>query len=317
MQNKLDMPIFIMSLDVELAWGFILESQNQILKMLMNNTSEAKETIGRLLKIMSIYNIPATWAIVGHLLLDLGEGVRIHQPQMPQYKAGWINWEEYKLVDNNPAYHYKESIEKILATKQTHEIGLHSFFHLPFSRCSSQVAESDIELGINTLLKWKITPKSFIFPGNQIGHLDILRSHGLRIFRGEDVTPYKINSNFVIRTLSAAMAKVIAQPVYPQKGNDIWEIPGSVYFCDPQTPFTLVPRARLGLKRAMLTSRVFHIWMHPWNLLIYKSLEKDLASFLETVANAREKGNLKVMTMGEFADHLDFEKNLSYRGEIE
>ncbi len=305
MQAKVKTPVFIISFDVELAWGFILHRQHTILRMLQNDPLKARGTIDRLLRLLAMYNIPATWAIVGHLLLDSEQGIQSNFQDAPQFKDGWIDWDTYMSIYHQPLYRFEELVEKIITTAQKHEIGLHSFFHLPFSKCSREIAEFEIEHGIKTLEQWGISPKSFVFPGNQIGHLESLKSHGFQIYRGKDATRYDISQNYPMRKFTGVIDKIIAPPVSPYWNNGIWEIPGSILFYDSQMPFTLLPRTSLGLKRTIRTNGVFHIWLHPWNLLLYDSLEQDLASLLKIVAEYRDKGSLQTWTMGQLAECLN------------
>jgi hypothetical protein len=72
-------------------------------------------------------------------------------------------------------------------------------------------------------------------------------------------------------------------------------------FCDLQVPFSLLPRARLGLFRAILAKKVFNVFLHPWNLLLYKQLAKDLESFLAFVSSKRDEGKLVAMSLGQLA----------------
>jgi hypothetical protein len=298
-------PVFIISLDVELAWGFILHNESKILNLLQRDVQKTKGTIDRLLKIFGTYNIPATWAVVGHLLLDSEDILRENYRNMPQFKEGWIDWDTYSKISNQTLYRGPELVQKVLSNSASHEIGLHSFFHLPFSKCSHEVAEAEITQGINAAQKMGISLKSFVFPENLIGHLDVLAKYGFQIYRSKDMTRYDNTKNFVNRKFAGAFDKIIAPPVSPSRENGIWSIPGSIYFLDSQAPFSLVPRVKCGLKRAIRTKKVFHIWLHPWNLLLYNTLERDLAKILESVAQEREKNNLQVMTMGEFANYLN------------
>src|SRR5688572_3897098 len=58
---------FILSLDVELAWGmFDHGGAARLRKQLLAE----REAIRRLLELLGRYEIPATFAIVGHLFLD-------------------------------------------------------------------------------------------------------------------------------------------------------------------------------------------------------------------------------------------------------
>lgn len=76
-------------------------------------------------------------------------------------------------------------------------------------------------------------------------------------------------------------------------------------FCDPQIKFSVLLRAKLGLYRAIRSKRVFHVFLHPHNLLMYPSLKDDLDKFLRIVAKKRDEGKIEVMTMGEFSEVLN------------
>ena len=94
---------------------------------------------------------------------------------------------------------------------------------------------------------------------------------------------------------------MIAPPTEPKWMDGIWMIPSSMFFCDSQIKFSVLPRAKLGLYRAMISKKGFHIFLHPHNLLMYPSLKDDLDKFLGVVARKRDEGKIEVMTMGEFA----------------
>ena len=98
---------------------------------------------------------------------------------------------------------------------------------------------------------------------------------------------------------------MIAPPTEPKWMDGIWMIPSSMFFCDAQTRFSVLPQAKLGLYRAMISKKVFHIFLHPHNLLTYPSLKDDLDKFLGVVAKKRDEGKIEVMTMGEFVEILD------------
>lgn len=153
--------------------------------------------------------------------------------------------------------------------------------------------------------EWGIRFKSFVFPRNEIGHVDVLRENGLKIYRGENAGRYDPLRSVFIHKFQGAIDKVIAPPVEPEWEDGIWKIKSSMFFCDPQIKFSVLPRAKLGLYRAIRSKKVFHIFLHPHNLLLYSSLKDDLDKFLAIVAKKRDEGKIEVMTMGEFVEALD------------
>lgn len=294
-------PIFIISLDLELGWGFISNPGHKALRLLRNDAQCGRGVIELLLTLFQRYNIPATWAAVGHLYMEQGEGGKWISRELPQFENGWLNWDFYSQICDSPLYSAPDIITKISASPVTHEISLHSFFHTPFSLCSHAVAKLEVELGMNVARQRGIEPQSFVFPENHVGHLDALKGAGIEIYRGNVPRLYNKAAAPFIRKATGAINKVMPPSVLPLWEEGIWEIPGSMSFDDPLMSFTLLPRAKAGLKRAIRADKVFHVWLHPWSLLVHRGLSDDLESFLAFVSQKRDKGNLQVMTMGDLA----------------
>lgn len=289
---------------MELGWGFILRPMHKVLLLLQRNSEGARGTIDILLSLFERYDIKATWATVGHLVLSPEEDTDFASEQLPQFKEGWLDWDYYRSLRNNPLYWARDIIEKILANPIEHEIGLHGFFHIPFSNCTREVAKAEIEMGIKAVNTLGVQPKSFVFPQNRIGHIDVLKKNGIQIYRGKNLRWWNQDIWPPLHKLDSAVHKLIASPTLPLLKDGIWELPRSVYFCDPQIPFTLPWRAKCGLERAIRARKIVHIWLHPWSLLSYKRLVKDLENFLALVAHKRDEGKIEVMTMGEIASLL-------------
>ncbi|MCK4733219.1 MAG: hypothetical protein KAT65_12250 [Methanophagales archaeon] len=100
---------------------------------------------------------------------------------------------------------------------------------------------------------------------------------------------------------------MIAPPTEPKWKDDVWMIPSSMFFCDPQIKFSVLPRAKIEIYRAIRSKKIFHVFLHPHNLLVYSSLKDDLDRFLAFVAKKRDEGKIEVMTMGEFGEYLNID----------
>ena len=299
-------PIFIISLDVELLWGAVLYPFHKTVNLLRNDKQKGRGCIDTLLNLFEKHNIPVTWAVVGHLFLDHCECEDgIPHKDMPRFKEDWYSADPCTDIQRDPLYYGKDIIEKILSNRIEHEIGYHSFSHIVFSECSREVAEAEIKMSDKLAKEFGITLKSFVFPENKIGHVDVLKENGFKIYRGENGCRRSDPSqNILVRKFNGGINKLIAPPVDPKWMDGICEIPSSMSFCDPQIKFSVLPRAKLGLYRAIRSKKVFHIFLHPHNLLIYSSLKDDLDKFLGVVSEKRGEGEIEVMTMGEFAEHL-------------
>jgi hypothetical protein len=219
---------------------------------------------------------------------------------MPRFKENWYSSDPCTDIKRDPLYYGKDIVEKILSNRIEHEIGYHSFSHVVFSECSREVAEAEIKKGIKLAKEFGITLKSFAFPENKIGHVDILKECGFEIYRGENLGRYDSNKSLLIRKFNGGINKIIAPSAEPKWIDGIWEIPSSMCFYDPQIKFSVLPMAKIGLYRAIRSKKVFHVYLHPHNLLRYSSLKDDLDKFLAVVSKKREEGKIEVMTMGKF-----------------
>jgi hypothetical protein len=65
-------------------------------------------------------------------------------------------------------------------------------------------------------------------------------------------------------------------------------------------PGATLQRAKLGLNEAIRCSAVFHLFLHPWNLLV-KDEFQQLSKFLEYVSNKRDRGEIIVAIMADLA----------------
>jgi hypothetical protein len=87
-------------------------------------------------------------------------------------------------------------------------------------------------------------------------------------------------------------------------------------FGDLLRPFTVVSRAKPGLHAALRHNMIFHLWLHPQDLLLDPGLASKLDTFLALVAQQRESGALEVLTMGELATVLTGELATVLTGEL-
>ena len=303
MTEELNKPIFIISLDTELIWGYAAHPSKEAVSLMKNDSKKVRGCIDILLNLFEKHNILATWAVVGHLFLDHCEKEDgMPHKDMPRFKEDWYSCDPCTDIQRDPLYYGKDIVEKIISSRIEHEIGYHSFSHVPFSECSREVAEAEIKEGIKLAKEFGITFNSFVFPENMIGHIDVLKENGFKIYRGENLGRCDLSQNILIRKINGGIDKLIAPPAEPKWVYGIWEMPTSMHFYDPEIKFSVLPRAKLGLYRAISLKKVFHIYLHPHTLLSHSSLKDDLDKFLAVVAKKRDEGKLEVMTMGEFAE---------------
>jgi hypothetical protein len=205
-------------------------------------------------------------------------------------------------------------VETLLAARVPQEIACHSFSHVIFGdpECSRETAVSEIQACIGAADELGITLRSFVFPRNNVGHLDALKEHGFTCFRGGDATwlPGHATSDRIRRARRIADVVTARRPpvVLPERTQGLINIPGSMMFFPAHGARRHLPtslrarRALKGVEEAARQRRIMHLWLHPTNLA--DKTADMLAAFrtvFADVARRRERGELDVLPMGELA----------------
>ena len=155
--------------------------------------------------------------------------------------------------------------------------------------------------------------RSFAFPRNGVGHLDLLPQFGIRAYRGPAPRWYERREPpTALHRLARLWAVVAATPpptVMPEPaGAGLMNVPASMIYFPMHGLRRLVGvsrrvrRARKGLAAAVRDGRVFHLWFHPTNLADEpEAMFGGLREILGTVQGLVREGRLSVATMGELA----------------
>jgi peptidoglycan/xylan/chitin deacetylase (PgdA/CDA1 family) len=315
----LDRGAFTLSLDLELIWGTLDLLGPDAFRRRCE--VEREIVIDRLLDLFVEFDVSATWCVVGHLLLDKcyrENGCKhpeIVRPRHAWCRGDWFEHDADGTEAEASTFLGRSLVEKIRSCPVPQEIGAHSFSHVIFGDvgCSRETARSEIEACVRLGAELGLSLRSFSFPRNQVGHLELLGRHGFVCFRGPEPDWYRV------RAIPAAVQRLahlfdvltLAAPpvVLPRPTSDgVIDIPGSmVYF--PAHGFRRgipvswrVRRALKGLDAAVREQRVFHLWAHPTNLADRtEAMFGGLRQILERVSKLRAAGSLDVMTMAGLA----------------
>lgn len=310
--------IFTLSLDFELIWGTAdlgLENFKSLCKI------EREIVIARLLELFEKYEFSATWAILGHLFLDKCSGghPEITRPNYSWTKEDWFAHDPGGVETDQSIHLGKSLVDKIRNCSIPQEIGSHSFSHIVFGDvgCSNKTAESEIAECVRLADEQGIKLKSFVFPRNEVGYLDVLRKYNFACYRGVEPNWYENRqiSESLRRGLRLLDVLRAAAPpvVLPEKAKEgLWNIPGSAIFFPMHgfrrhIPMSLrVKRCLKGLKNAANEKKIFHLWFHPTNMV--DEMEKmfaGLEEILQYASDLREQGRLDFLTMGQICESLD------------
>ena len=310
-------PAFMVTIDVELGWGFIGKKEDPGFHALIRDNSACRDAVNFLLNVFEKYRIAATWAIVGHLFLNRVAEANTTNASNLKHKDRWAPYGSCVSTRKDLLYYGRDIIEKVLSSPIEHEIGYHSFSHINFSKCSREVAEDDIRKGVNLANDFGIKLESFVFPYNKIGHLDVLKKYGFRIYRGRNLGRWDVEQNRTIQMINGILDQMAPpSPVESRWVQGLLEIPSSMVFSG-QFPFTrlLALRCIFGINNAIRSNKIFHVALHPWNML-FNSIPEEFEKLLRFVSRKRGEGRLSIIRMKDLAYDY-YEKKQRFTSESE
>jgi peptidoglycan/xylan/chitin deacetylase (PgdA/CDA1 family) len=280
---------FCISIDVERAWGIWDKPSPEYFRRCL-----ATEThiISGLVELFDRYEIAATWAIVGRLL------------------------ERDSTRPGDPGLWYApESLDRIVSARHRHEIGSHSYAHVYYGQVDRDTAYRDLAAARRIHQGRGLEFVSFVFPRDDVSHLDVLAAQGIKVFRSIDYgfpmtvrrrlgrTPGRI-ANLLDNVLPISPTAV--RPIVHASG--LVELPTSMLFMSRHGarvaihPRSIELKAQFGFDAAARSGGVFHLRFHPSNF--YYDTERQLGLLERILTRARtlrEVGKIAIRTMGSFA----------------
>ncbi len=308
---------FVFSLDFELAWGYQHLPHAPDLRPLYR-------IVPQILDIFKTYDVSATWAAVGHLMLS-------HEQAQSEYPR--IDGVPYHGEEGTEVFYAPALVQSILDCPTHQELACHSFTHAPIgsSRCPADVARQELQRCQVAGEKWGRRMESVVFPWNVVGRVDLLEECGYKCYRAENsewywfrqvrrfascaprTLPWRV-AQYAIRSLRLIDELACLAPPLPRprRLGDVWEIPHSMFFPGFSGVSSLVPadwrrrRAVVGLRRAAARKRIFGMFTHPHNLLSgTEPLLRALEGICRQAAALRDAGRLKILTMAQAREALE------------
>ena len=308
--------VFTLSLDFELLWGTVDLFGPERFRRACE--VEREIVVDRLLSLLEEFEIPATWCILGHLLLAecRSSNGRAH-PEIVRPRHAWVrgDWLQHDPCSDEtraPLFYGRSLVERILACRVPQEIGSHSFSHVIFSDsgCSRETAASELQASVAAARDLGLTLRSFAFPRNGVGHLDLLPEFGFTSYRGPAPRWYERREPLTGWHRIAHLWSVLAASTPPvvtleTAGASLVNVPASMIYFPMHGPRRHIPlsrrvrRARKGIDAAIRTGRVFHLWFHPTNLADEpETMFRGLREIFTAVHDGRRQGRLSVESMG-------------------
>jgi peptidoglycan/xylan/chitin deacetylase (PgdA/CDA1 family) len=204
-------------------------------------------------------------------------------------------------------------VDLLLDARFPQEVASHSFAHVPFGDpgCSAEVAEADLVECTKLAASRGLSLRSFVFPRNSEGHHHLLRDRGFVAYRGLDPTWFRSLSgqpSRVARLVDQSLPIPPPVSVPEETLPGLWNIPGSMLLIGRRGARRLVPlaapiaKAKAGLARAVREEKVFHLWLHPFNVANDRErMLEALRAILAEAARLRDHEALDIRSMGDLA----------------
>lgn len=305
---------FVISIDLEMSWGAVHHGSP-------HDDSPyrlEREVVEDVLDLMAEFGITATWATVGHLFLSQCHRDRnIPHPQIVRPDYPWLDGDWYDLdpgssLEAAPTWYGSDLVEMIRTCPVPQELGSHSFAHVIAGDpgCSREAFAADIDAAVNVAADAGVILRSFVYPRNSIGHLDVLEEAGFLTYRG--ATPPTVRRGGWLGSIESAVQMIRPTTTFrPELQGGLVNIPHT-YLFDPGSKNA----QRLGtagwsrlvqrrLRHAIRTESLFHMWFHSHNLATDMGRAHTAMADLFRLARAEiDQGNLVNLTMGDMAQQM-------------
>ncbi|THE64906.1 polysaccharide deacetylase [Salinadaptatus halalkaliphilus] len=293
----------VLSIDAELAWGFHDLEQPPI-----DRIRNARRGWRRLLELLEAYEIPATWGVVGHLMLEACDG---HHVDHPAADEGWFASDPGGRVTDDNWWLAPGLVERVRDAPVDHEIGCHSFSHVLFDPVATPTAvvEAELEACLAAAAEFGVDLESFVFPRNVVGHRELLATYGFSCYRGR--SPSRWYDDSPLYPLGKVAEYAVCQTTPPLVDprvdeHGLVDIPASLCLfsfegvarslVEPIVGDPVVRKAKRGIDAATAGDGICHLWLHPNEVTTRRNIRR-LQRVLAYIDQRRRQTELRVETM--------------------
>lgn len=297
----------ILSIDAELAWGF-----HDLDEPPADRVHTARWGWRRLLELLDTHEIPATWGIVGHLLLERCDGRHAGHPAA---RDDWFARDPGGTAADHDHWFGFDLVEATQDAQVDHELGCHSFSHVLFDPDATDPAAAEAELAAcQTAARDRgLSFDSFVFPRNVVGHTGLLAEYEFSCYRGVRPSQWYDGSRlYPMGKFASYTAGKTAPPLVTPEIDEfgLVNIPASLCLfsfeglarsvVEPFVGDPVLRKAKLGIDAAAESDGICHLWLHPNDLTSSRNVRR-LQRILAFVADRRRETDLRVETMGAVA----------------
>ena len=289
--------VFTLSADFELGWAWRFgKGVSDPYQHALKKARRARENMPELLSLCEKFNIPVTWATVGHLFLEecsCENGVAHPEMKRPEhFENGYWKFDEGDWYKDDPCSNYKDAPEwycpdllnSIQASAVPHEIGCHTFSHIDCRDvvCPPELFRQELQECQKLARERGVELKTLIYPAHTVGNLEELSKSGF--------SNYRTN-----------IGNVLGYPV--KHPNGLWEIKSS-FQLEWRSDWSVdhhIYRTKAIIDRAIKHNSVCHFWFHP--SFEHEYVAQILPAVMEYLDEKRE--DMLITTMAGYVDWLN------------
>lgn len=321
MKNS-DKGTFIISLDFEMAWGGVGVWDKT--RYLDCNVANVRESIAGMLDLFKKYDVKATFATVGLLMLRNKNEALKHTPRLtPSYCNKSLSPFEGNYIENigDESLYFAPDIISLLKKYDNIEIGTHTYSHYFCWEKGQTIEEfeSDIKKAVEVAKEKELELKSIVFPRNQVSseYLQVCKKYGIVSYRGNAKRFYDQTSNkfkFYYNKIARFLDSYVnygGRPSYKLHESEIKDLPINIRasrFLRPHNKrLSVLENLKIKhvcseLEYAAKHGEVYHLWWHPHNLgMNLNENLKELETILQHYSVLREKYGMQTCTMADCA----------------
>jgi hypothetical protein len=306
--------VVVLSLDTEQIWGY-LDQMNEM--QFRNRYPDALEAHDRLLACLTSAGVSATWFTVGGMALHGSHGAQ--DRRMAALPKDWTERIRAGAEETTPLWYRPSFVERLRQALPFQEVGLHGgLTHLIWTdgRSTKDAIKEELAEGLEALEHARVHPTSFSFPREQEAHHRLLPAHGIRCYRGRNVTrAFQMGPSLAgkMARLLDEMCRATPPPVWPEETlPGLWNIPSSLFLypiggCRTSVVGlnSRVERFKRGVEAAARLRGIFHFCLHPENLTESKHGFSMFEEMLDRLTRARLRGDIEILTMGEVVARME------------
>jgi peptidoglycan/xylan/chitin deacetylase (PgdA/CDA1 family) len=298
----------VISLDFELRWG-VHDVYGFDFDAYRGNLERVREVVPALLRLFQDYDISATWAAVGALGCDNWDEYFRRAPAAPEYRSSRFKVKrQYADLDPSGRLHFAPELLRQIVAARGQEVGTHTFSHLYLREDGIKADDVAADLAAaSTLLKERfgVEPVSLVFPRNQPAFLEVIRSAGIKIWRGNP-GPWYYECEDSRRTGPIPRILKLLDAISPFRRH-VFPLQGDMtrasLFLRVGLPNRLWAAHLRTIKRELVTlerGEIFHLWFHPHNLGEDTTVRLGrVEQVLEIIAEGQRHGKLRSCSMGD------------------